>query len=191
MAQIIKHKVGVYIVNKDDYTYRKHYPKMAIKKFFTYVKPDEVKYINVNNIYKIKISDLIPISCDFNVVIIPTRAFFFDVKIHSGHIILTVSLDAGNPKYSHGIYYQSLSLIRKFLTGTPVKIGPKSLFYRLKPEGKAIIVASMVDVDSPETLHKLYLKLCKIKLDKKLKGAIIKILSRKRKLYYLYKGEQA
>jgi len=187
MAQIIKHKVCLYLVNPDEPIYKRHYPSLAIKKFVDAVKPDAIKQIKVKNIYRIGISDLVPLSYDFNVVVIPTSAFHFDVKIHSGHIILIVSLDAGNPKYSHGIYYQSLSLIRKFLLGTPVSIAKKSLFYRLKPEGKAIIVASMTDVQSPDVLHKLYLKLCKIKLDKHMKYSIIRILSLKRKLYYLYK----
>ena len=191
MALRIRETVGIYFVNPQDFLYRKTTKAKDIAKFIAGIKqPYTVRNITVPNIYKVKLADLAPLSRSFNVVIIPTRVFYFNLFIHSGHIVVMVSLDTGDAKYSHGIYVQPLSLIRRFLGGLPVGILPGSLYHRLKPEGKAIIVASMTDIENTQYFTKIYKRLLKIKLDRKLKNAIIKILLLKRYKYRLHSKKE-
>jgi hypothetical protein len=184
MAIKIKHTVGVYIVNRTDQLYKHYHQKKNLKKFLDSIKQTHsIKYISVPNMYRIGLRTLGTLTRDLNVVIIPSSTFFFDAFTCGDAIVMVVSLDAGNPKYSHGIYYQSLSLVRKFLGGEKVDVGMGSVFYRMKPEGRAIIVASMVDVADFKVFGKLYNKLTRISLDLKVKDAIIKILHIKRNKY--------
>jgi hypothetical protein len=192
MAIVIKETVGVYIVNPQDRFYKRAYKAKNIKKFLASIKqPHTVKYLTVPNIYKIKLADITPLTKTLNIIVIPSNTFFFDLFIHSGHIVMVVSLDTADWRYSHGIYCQSLTLVRRYLGGLPVDILEGSMYRRMKPEGKAIILASMVDIKKFEFFSKIYLRILKIKLDRKIKDAIIRVLVLKKNKYILYSKESA
>lgn len=183
---MIKHRVAIFIVNPKDSMYHRGHSKRTVDKFLSSIKqPHVVKYICTKNIYKVSMNQLGTLSYDLNIVVLPSRAFYWDIKIHSKAIVLTVSLAAGNPKYSHGIYVNALSLISKYLGGCKVSLAKGSLYARLKPEGKAIIIASMVDVVDPTVFSTLYRKVCKLKLDSAHRDVILNILRRKKFKYKL------
>jgi hypothetical protein len=191
MALRIRETVGIYFVNPQDYLYKVTTKAKDIKKFIASIKqPYTIRKITVPFIHKVKLADLAPLNRSLNIVIIPTRTFYFNLMLHSGHIVVMVSLDTGDPKYSHGIYVQPLSLISRFLGGLPVGVLPGSLYRRLKPEGKAIIVACMTDIEDTAFFVKIYKRLLKIKLDRKIKSAIIKILLLKRYKYQLHSKKE-
>jgi hypothetical protein len=192
MAIVIKETVGIYIANPKDILHTHGNKANNLKKFLASIKqPYTVKNLVVPNVYRIKLTDITPLTKTFNVIIIPSNTFFFNAFIHSSHVVIVVSLDSGYAKYSHGIYCQSLTLVRRYLAGLPVDIKKGSMYYRMKPEGKAIIVASMVDIKDFAYFSKIYLRLLKIKLDKKVKDAIIRILVLKKRKYMLYSNKES
>ncbi len=191
MAQIIKHTICVYLLNPESAVYKKHYPRLAVTRLLNSIsQPHEVRKIwgKVTRTGTIDIKLLPPFTRDVNVVIIPSRVFHFDIMTHSGTIILVVALDSGNPEYSHGIYCQALTLVRRFLGGEPVSARKGTMFRRMKPEGRAIILASMVDIAPDTTFEELYKLASTIKLTKSQKFALMNIVTLKKKLYALYKG---
>lgn len=178
--------VGVYIVNPKDLLYKKYFPALALKKFMAGLKTVYKVYnVDVDNLEKVTLQSIRPIEQEFNVIIVPSRTFIFNAFAQGDSGAIVVSLDAGNPRFSHGIYTQSLSLVRRFLGGEKVELGKGSMFYRMKPEGKAIIIASMSNITNLRLLADINNKLCKIKLDKRLKNSMIKMVAQKRKRYCL------
>lgn len=178
--------VGIYFVNHNDFVYNKRYVKLAIQKLMTSLRqPHTVTDITVKNIYKISLLDLKPLTRDLNIVIIPSRAFHFDLMGHSDKTVLILALDAGNPKYSHGIYCQPLTLVRRFLGGEEMKFGNGSMYFRMKPEGKAIIAACAVNFPDLARLQQLYKSILRIKLTSKQRFALMRAIDYKRQLLKL------
>lgn len=188
MARIIPLSVCVYIVNPDHWIFHSnHVPRMMKSLLDSIAQPHEVRTLTMRDPHKVRLLHLKPLTRTLNIVIIPDKKFYFDLRTHSDSIMLVVSVASGNSDYCKGIYYQALTLIRKYLGGVPVKDGPKSLYKRLKPAGKAIMLATMVDIEDPELFKKLYADACHIKLIRRQRNALMHTVRLKKKLYLLKK----
>lgn len=188
MARIIPTTVCVYVVNPDNGVFHSnHVPRMMKSLLSTIGQPHEIRHIKLRPPYKIKFSHIKPLTRSLNIVIIPDKKFFFDLKTHSESIVLVISVASGNAKYCHGIYCQALTLIRKSLSGEPLAVGTGSMYRRMKPQGRAILVASMVDVENENVFAELYADARKMKLFKRQRYALRHVIQLKKKLYLLNK----
>lgn len=183
----IRHTVGIYLVNPDSRVYRAHSVGRLLNRLLVNIKqPHEVRKIYLDVPLRVQLLDLQPLTRNLNIVILPTRTYHFDLWVHSDTITIVISLAPGNPKYSHGLYVSMLTLVHRYLGGTPLEIMRGSLYFRLKPAGKAIILACTTSIKNSRILAQLYYPIKKLKLAQR--PALIKVLRLKRKLYKLQNG---
>ena len=189
MARIIPLSVCVYIVAPGhQFFHRSHVPRMINALLNNIAQPHEIRMLDINYPYKVKIVDLKPLTRTLNIVIIPDKKFIFDLHVHSESIILIVSIASGNADYcTNGIYAQAVSLVGKYLSGVPVSTKRRSQYANLQPRGRAIVIASMVDVVDVKEFDKLYWDACTIKLIRRQRNALIHTVLLKKKLYLLNK----
>jgi hypothetical protein len=188
MARIIPLTVCVYIVNPEHWIFHSnHVPRMMKALLDNIAQPHEIRALHMRDPHKVRLIHLKPLTRTLNIVIIPDKKFYFDLRTHSDSIMLVVSVASGDSHYCKGIYYQALTLIRKYLEGLPVVYGRKSLYCRLKPAGKAIMIASMVDIENPALFKKLYADACHTKLIHRHRNALMHTIRLKKKLYLLNK----
>jgi hypothetical protein len=183
----ISHTVGIYLINPESRVYKAHSVNRLLTRLLAGIKqPHEIRKIHLDNPLRVQLVDLQPITRNLNIVIIPTRTYHFDLWVHSDTITIVISLVPGNPKYSHGLYVSMLTLVHRYLGGTPLEIKRGSLYFRLKPAGKAIIIACMTSVKNAQVFTELIYPVNNIKLAQR--PALIKVLRLKRKLYKLHNG---
>ena len=184
---MITYDAAVYVVNPDSRFYNNRRYFNSLKRFISSINiPHALKELTVERLNTITIKDLKPLDRTFNIVILPTRAYYFDIQVHSGKIMLLISHHPGNGSVSWGFYYPAFTLIKKFLFELKPLDLDSNPYRKLKPEGKALILAVTRILADGFTWTDALNRARKLKLKSKLKMAVINSIilkSRDTKLY--------
>jgi len=183
----ITYDATFFVVNPDSQFYRNKRYYNSLQKFLKSIHiPHNVKSLSLESLSPISLKDLKPLERTFNIVILPTRAYYFDLQVHSGKIIIVISHHPGNGSVSWGFYYPAFTLIKKYL----FDLKPLSLsvdpYRKLKPEGKALILTLARVLDKDTTWTQALTKAKKLKLTTPLKLATINAIIIKQRLDKLY-----
>lgn len=186
----IKYRLTIYYVNPDSYIYQNKYVKLVFNKFNSVLSiPHRIRKIYIDDIDKISINDLKPITTDFVIVIIPTRKYYFNIQTHADTTIVYLSFHPGNGQCSYGFYYPPLTIVRYFLLEGKLFSIDLPIYKRLKRDGRALLIACATVFKDISELDKLYERVLKKMNNSPYKNTLKKIIIQKRKKLLLDGGK--